>query len=265
MNTTEFDKYDYYKKSVQTPDVEAEFLTGTFKELRGYFPKKSREDFCGTFAVSCEITKLDPEVKALGVDFDEEPITYGKRTNLSTLSDSQKERVVIERSDVLEGPLPTSQLAFALNFSYFIFKERSVLKKYFQNVYDSLEGDGVFIMDCFGGSECYEANEEETEHEDEGFSYFWDQANYNPITNDAQFYIHFQRDGESKREKVFSYNWRLWSIPEIRDILSEVGFKTAKVYWEGTEEDSEEGDGIYSQTEQGEDCESWVSYIVASK
>ena len=45
-------------------------------------------------------------------------------------------------------------------------------------------------MDCVGGSECYEANEEETDHEDDGFSYFWDQDSYNPITNEAQFYIH---------------------------------------------------------------------------
>jgi hypothetical protein len=119
-------------------------------------------------------------------------------------------------------------------------------------------------MDCFGGSECYEANEEETDHEDDGFSYFWDQDSYNPITNEAQFYIHFQRDGETKREKVFSYDWRLWSIPELRDILTDVGFKKTTIYWEGTDENGE-GDGVYTPTEQGEDCESWVAYIIASK
>ena len=43
-------------------------------------------------------------------------------------------------------------------------------------------------MDIFGGSECYEANEEETEHDD--FSYFWDQDSYDPVTNEAMFYIH---------------------------------------------------------------------------
>lgn len=264
MNTSEFDKYHYYKHSVQTPDVEAEFLTKTFSKIRGYLPEKCREDFCGTFAVSCELVKLNPQITAFGVDFDTEPLSYGERENLSLLTKDQQKRVIIEKCDVLTGNLPQSQLVCALNFSYFIFKDRQILNNYFQKVYDSLDDDGVFIMDCFGGSECYEENEEETEHEDEGFSYFWDQASYNPINNHAQFYIHFQREGEEKREKVFSYDWRLWSIPEIREILHEVGFKDTQVYWEGTDEDGE-GDGVYTQTEQGEDCESWVAYIVGSK
>ena len=265
MSNTKFDKYDYYKRSVQTPDVEAEFLIKTFKELRGSAPTKCREDFCGTFAVSCEIAKLDSSIEAYGVDIDEEPIQYGKEKNLSLLNEEDKRRVHVSQGSVLDaGALPESNLAFALNFSYFSFKERRVLKSYYENVYQSLSSDGVFVMDCFGGSQCYEANEEETEHEEDGFSYFWDQENYDPITNEAQFYIHFQRDGEAKREKVFSYDWRMWSIPELRDILLEVGFKEVKVYWEGTDDDGE-GDGVYTETKQGEECESWVAYIVALK
>ena len=265
LNKTEFDKYDYYKRSVQTPDVEAEFLTKTFKELRGNAPAKCREDFCGTFAVSCEIAKLDSSVEAYGVDIDEEPIKYGEEKNLSLLNEEEKRRVHVSQGSVLDaGALPESNLAFALNFSYFSFKERRVLKSYYENVYQSLSSDGVFVMDCFGGSQCYEANEEETEHEEDGFSYFWDQESYNPITNEAQFYIHFQRDGEGKREKVFSYDWRMWSIPELRDLLLEAGFKDVKVYWEGTDDDGE-GDGVYTETKQGEECESWVAYIVALK
>ncbi len=264
MVTSDFDKYEYYKKSVQTPDVEAQFLVKTFKDIRGTDVKTCREDFCGTFAVSCELAKLDPQLNVYGVDFDNEPIIYGNETNLSLLSKNEKARVHISNGDVLESGLPKVELAFALNFSYFIFKERALLKQYFQNVYNSLENNGVFLMDCFGGSECYEANEEETDHEDDGFSYFWDQDSYNPITNEAQFYIHFQRDGETKREKVFSYDWRLWSIPELRDILTDVGFKKTTIYWEGTDENGE-GDGVYTPTEQGEDCESWVAYIIASK
>ena len=123
----------------------------------------------------------------------------------------------------------------SLNFSYFIFKERKVLKKYFQNVYDSLNEDGMYVLDIFGGSECQEANEQETEHDD--FSYSWDQDSFDPVTHHGQFYIHFQRNGEAKREKVFSYDWRMWTIPELRDLLEEVGFKTTSVYWEGTDDD----------------------------
>ena len=75
-------------------------------------------------------------------------------------------------------------------------------------------------------------NEEETEHD--GFSYFWDQDSYDALTNFGQFYIHFKRKGEKKREKVFSYDWRLWSIPELKECLLEAGFEKTVVYWEGT-------------------------------
>ena len=62
---------------------------------------------------------------------------------------------------------------------------------------------------------------------------------------------------------AFTYDWRLRSIPELKDILEEVGFKCT-VYWEGTDEDGE-GDGEFEPAEQGEDCESWVAYLVCQK
>ena len=102
---------------------------------------------------------------------------------------------------------------------------------------------------------------EETEHEDNNFSYFWDQENYDPITNHAMFHIHFRRHGEAKRKKVFSYDWRLWSIPELRDLLLEAGFSSVKVYWEGTDTEGE-GDGEFTEAKVGEECESWIAYIV---
>ena len=107
-----------------------------------------------------------------------------------------------------------------------------------------------------------EPNEHETEHDD--FSYFWDQDTYNPVTHEAMFYIHFKRRGEKKREKVFTYDWRLWGIAELKDILEEVGFSKSLVYWEGTDEDGD-GNGEFTVTEEGEDCESWVAYIVGIK
>ena len=73
------------------------------------------------------------------------------------------------------------------------------MKKYFRSAYQSLHPKGVFILDIFGGSACQEANEEETIHET--FSYFWDQDSFNPITHDAQFYIHFKPKGGPKKEK----------------------------------------------------------------
>ena len=260
----EFDKYYYYQASVQSPEAELDFISKTFNSLRGYEAESFREDFCGTFALCCEWVKSNNNRRAYGIDLDPEPLAYGKKEYFTKLSEDQKNRLSILEDNVMSNKLPLSQIACALNFSYFIFKKRTELKNYFQNAYSTLADDGILVLDCFGGSQCYEANEEETEHEDQDFSYFWDQDSFNPVNNHAQFYIHIKRKGEAKREKVFRYDWRMWSIAEIRDLLEEVGFKSTHVYWEGTDEDGE-GDGEYTRTEEGEECEAWVSYIVALK
>ena len=150
----------------------------------------------------------------------------------------------------------------ALNFSYFVFKQREELKKYFNNCFKSLKSDGLLILDCFGGSQCQESNEEQINYGD--FIYYWDQKNFDPISHHALFYIHYKKKGEKKRERVFTYDWRLWGIPEIEDLLKEVGFRKTHIYWEGTDKKGE-GNGVFTRKKKGEECESWVAYIVSEK
>ncbi|MCJ8277529.1 MAG: class I SAM-dependent methyltransferase [Bdellovibrionales bacterium] len=258
----DFDKYYYYHKSVQSADVDVKFFLDTYKEINDKKPTSFREDFCGTFSLSCEWAKLKDHHTSFGVDLDPEPIAYGKENYYPKLSEDQQKRVHIQENNVLAEDLPKTDIIAACNFSYFIFKERETLKKYFKNCLETLNEDGVFIMDIFGGSQCYEPNEEETEHD--GFSYFWDQDSYDPVTNEGMFFIHFKPKGQKKVKRAFTYDWRMWSIPEIKDILKEVGFKNVHVYWEGTDEDGE-GDGEFKRVTKGEDCESWVAYIVSEK
>ena len=56
----------------------------------------------------------------------------------------------------------------------------------------------------------------------------------------------------------------MWSIPELRELLAEVGFKKTHIYWEGTNRKGF-GNGIFTRTEKGEPCESWIAYVVAEK
>ena len=202
----DFDKYWYYNKSVQSADVDVLFFRDTYKELRNKKAKVFREDFCGTFKLSCEWAKLDSEHESIGIDLDPEPIAYGQDHYLPKLKENEAKRIEIHNANVLDKDLPGADVIAACNFSYFIFKERHLLKQYFSNVLNTLNSDGLFILDIFGGSQCYEPNEEETEHD--GFSYFWDQDSYDPVTNEGQFYIHFKVKGQKKLKKAFSYDWR---------------------------------------------------------
>lgn len=256
----EFDKYWYYHESVQSPETDVVFFDKIFKELKKRKAKTLREDFCGTHAISCEWVKLSKEKVAYGVDLDPEPISYGQEHYASQLSSEQLKRLHVSEGNVLEKALKKVDIGSASNFSYFIFKERALLKTYFANAYKSLNKDSIFILDCFGGPKCQESNEEETVHDH--WSYYWDQDSFDPITNYAQYYIHFKRKGEKKRTECFSYDWRMWSIPELKDILTEVGFKKVHIYWEGDDEEGD-GSGEFTRTEVGEECEAWVAYIVA--
>ncbi len=256
------DKYAYYQLAVQSPDVDAAFLDRVYKELRGKPARALREDFCAAFALCCEWTRIAEDKEAFALDLDPEPLAYGREHYLSKLPAPAQKRVHIVEADVLKAGLPEADIIAALNFSYFIFKERATLKTYFENCMKTLKKDGLLVLDCFGGPACMEPNEHETEYDT--FSYYWDQDTFDPLTNHAQFAIHFRLKGKKKVKNVFTYDWRLWGLPELHDLLMESGFQKVDFYWEGTDEDGE-GDGNYTRVEKGEICESYVAYLIASK
>lgn len=257
-----FDKYDLYSRAVQSPEEDVRFYLKTYKKIRNSkLPKILREDFCGAGAISCEWVKLNKDFKSCGLDLDREPMDYGREHYIPQLKKDQQERVALIKKDVLTTGLPAADIAVAVNFSYFFFKKREILKRYFQNVYSSLNNDGVFIVDIFGGTQCTDAIEDTTPHK--GFTYYWDQQSYDPVTHEAYFEIHFKYKAK-KYEGVFKYDWRMWSIPEIRELMLEVGFQDTKVYWEGTNSKGF-GNGIFKSVEKGEPCESWIAYIAGVK
>lgn len=255
-----FDKYVYYNRAVQSPDVDCEFVYDCYKELRGTRPYILREDFCGGFAVCCEWVKRHKKNRAIGIDLDPEPIEYGKTHYLPKLKLEQQWRVEIEQGSVLTANTSKADIVLALNFSYYLFKSRLMLRQYFTKARKALKKDGLFIIDCFGGKDAQEANEESNKFKD--FTYFWDQVHFDPMSNEALFHIHFKLKGEKKRrERVFTYDWRMWTIPELREVMMEAGFKRTHVYWEGTTK-SGEGDGDFKRVDRGEECDGWIAYVV---
>lgn len=256
-----FDKYDLYKKAVQSPEGDVVFLRDVYSELRRKKAKVLREDFCGTASLCAEWVKVDPKHQAFGVDLDPEPLEYGRTNYLSRLKAEQRNRVELLEKNVLSKDLPKADISVALNFSYFLFKTREQMKEFLVNTRDGLLPNGIAVFDLFGGSQCGDAIEDRTAHK--GFVYYWDQTGFDPVTNEAVFHIHF-KIGRKKIERVFTYDWRLWSIPELRDIMKEAGFSKTHIYWEGTARDGS-GNGVFTRVEKGEPCLSWICYIVAEK
>lgn len=257
-----YDKYDLYQKAVQSAETDVVFLRDVYKQLRKKSPRSMREDFCGTFSLSCEWVKLNPKHVGIGIDLDPEPLEYGLMKHYPKLRSNQQSRLTILRDNVLSPKLPPADIVSAMNFSYFIFKSRQSLRAYFKNALRTLKKDGIFIIDLFGGSLCQAEIEEKSKKS--GFTYYWHQKCFDPVSNFAKFAIHFKPDGQKKMVDQFTYDWRMWTIPELREMMTDVGFTKTHVYWEGTTR-SGGGDGKFKMVEVGESCQSWIAYIAAEK
>ena len=259
-------KYALYELSVQSPDFHAEWFVDIYKGIRGRYPRHMREDFCGTFKLSCEWVKRNKNNTALGVDLDPEPLAYGRRTHLRELSQEQQSRLTIVNDNVLSITAPKVDVVLACNFSFYIFKDRGTLVRYLRGCLRSLRKDGIAILDLAGGPGMIEPMRERKKlnsPETGRFTYSWHQKSFDPITHDAQYAIHFDFPDGKKMHDAFTYDWRLWTLPEVRDAMIEAGFSKAKVYWET--EHKGEGTGEYIASEHGDNAYAWVAYVVGLK
>ncbi len=259
------DIHKLYEKSVQNVEHEVEFLQGTFKEIRGRTAHLFREDFCGTASTSCQWVRQGSDSQAIGVDIDSSVLDWGRQNRVSRLSATDQARISLIEGDVMSAETPPVDVLAAFNFSYFIFDTREKLRAYFERAYAVLKDDGVFFVDLFGGPEAQQEQREKTKYK--RFTYIWHQAEFHPVTNYIRCHIHFRFKDGSKIKKAFTYEWRLWSAPEIREVLAEAGFSKSTLYWEGDDEDDEdgEGNGEFTAEEKGEADLAWIAYIVAEK
>ncbi len=256
------DIHDLYERSVQNVEHEVEFLQATFRDLRGRTAHLLREDFCGTASAACEWVKQGADFQAIGVDIEPTVLEWGRKNRIGKLPTADQPRVQLLESDVMTVETPPVDLLVAFNFSYFIFDTRDKMRAYFRKAYDATKDDGLFFVDMFGGPESQEETKEKTKHK--GFTYIWEQADFHPVTHFMRCHIHFKFPDGSKLKKAFTYEWRLWTAPEIRELLLEAGFSKATVYWEG-EDDDGEGNGEFVPDEKGEADYAWIAYVVAEK
>jgi SAM-dependent methyltransferase len=258
------DIHRLYERAVQDPKQECRFVRKTFRRLRGRPARILREDFCGTAAVCCQWVKHNPENIAIGVDLDPDVLDWAREHNLAALKPEQSARVRLVQEDVTARPTDEPvDVVLAMNFSYQVFKMRDRLREYFTSVHASLADDGVFFLDAFGGYEAYKEIREVTRHK--GFRYIWEHARYNPISGEILCHIHFRFPDGSRIRKAFTYDWRLWTLPELQEVLIEAGFARARVYWEEVDDESGEGTGRYLPADTGDADPGWVCYVVAEK
>ena len=257
------DKHELYELSVQNVEAECDFIDQVWKGRRGRLARHIREDFCGTAATTMAWIKRRPDNTAVGVDIDPKVLAWARSKMPERLTPDQQKRLTLKQGDVLETRTRQVESVLAMNFSYYLFKMREDLGRYFKRARASLVDDGMLILDVYGGSDAFVEMEEKRKLN--GFTYIWDQHSYNPITGDVVNYIHYRFPDGSEMRRAFRYDWRLWTLPELRELLGEAGFATVTVYWEGTDAETGEGNDEFRPTLKGDADPGWIAYIVAEK
>jgi len=239
------DKYDLYELCVQSPLREARFLGA----IHGKNPLILGEDFSGGGAIARQWVRLVPGGKAVAVDRDPEPLMRlrGHKGITSVCADVFH---ATHKADIIAD----------LNFSICEIHHRASLIDYFKHVRARLKRGGIFVADIYGGSDAYytgTVSKHYTGPHGERITYNWEQRRADPLTARVVNALHFRvqppkpaplntpRDAPSRRairfDDAFVYDWRLWSIAELREALLEAGFKATDVFSrfaDGTDSDA---------------------------
>jgi SAM-dependent methyltransferase len=255
------DRFDLYQQSIQGPEI-VQFLDRRFRILTGRAPRVFREDFCGTAFNCCEFVRLHPENRAIGVDLDESALRWCLLKNYPRLTDKQLQSITLLQGDVLTISTSKVDLVAALNFSYSVFKTRPFLLTYLKNVRKSLKKEGVLMLDVNGGPDVLSGDTYRKKTKE--FVYICEGDPVDAITHDAKVRIHFQFPDKSVLRNAFVYDWRLWTLPELIELLEEAGFRNVHVLWQrNVKTNSPTGVFRRASSAGGVFYRMWVAYVAA--
>lgn len=265
------DLHHLYECAVQSTEADLDFAEKTYKRRYGRKFTVLREDFCGTASLACTWVLRDEANRAVGVDLDGPTLQWGREHNVVALGEAE-DRLELVQDDVRSVTRRRAEVTMALNFSYWIFKERAKLLEYFRAVRRGLMDDGMFVLDLFGGTEAMMASDESRKIEKSvtfdgtrvpAFQYEWEQARYDPVTGDFLCRIHFKlRDG-TRLNKAFTYDWRFWTLPELRELLFDAGFSEIDAFTDDWDDFLEDSNGVYKRRKTFDNEGVWVGYLVA--
>ncbi len=267
-----FDRHHHYEAAVQGVEYDLDFIERVHRLRHGRPPVRIREDFCGTAALAVAWALRRRRNLAWGVDLDREVLEWAAEHRLARVPDHVRERVRLARRDVRRPRGPRVEVVVALNFSYWVFKRRADLLRYFESVRRSLAPGGLLVMNAFGGTEAMgplvetsriPAQQTVDGERLQGFTYVWEHESFNPVNHDFRCAIHFRLKNGRTMRRQFVYDWRFWTLAELNDVLLEAGFRGMDVYVEGWDERRHRPNGRHTLKREFETREGWLAYLVA--
>lgn len=189
-------------------------------------PRVLREDFSGAGALARHWASRSPAHRAVAVDSDPRALR-GVASSPRTTPRPLDVRAARDRADIIA----------ATNFPVGYFHSRPDLVDYLRRVRARLKPWGLYLCDTYGGRDAFtplKLTARLRGPAGETIEHTWEQRSADPITARVVDALHFRVSVPRRRPIVlrdaFVYNWRLWSIPELRDALAEAGFRAVEVY-----------------------------------
>jgi hypothetical protein len=233
----------------------ARFLAG----VHGKSPLVLAEHFSGSGALARAWPGTVPNGSSIAIDFD--------RTPLRKLARAKGVRAVC--MDVRKSTHRADVIA-ATNFPIGYFHTRADLVEYLKHVRSLLNASGVFVCDLYGGSDAYTTGlTRKSLRAPDGtrVTYTWEQRSADPATARVTNALHFKLPARGTRKAreikdAFVYDWRLWSIPELRDAAAEAGLTDMQIYNRLADAIDSDGNVYVRPIESGADLDDpWVAYV----
>ncbi len=250
--------FEIYQRAVQSPEADVALLQHIYTHSRGVSGYRLREDFCGTGLTLSHWIAQGKGFTGEGYDIDPAPVEWGLKNNFAgvgTVASSSTLQVADARSWSQISP----DIRCAFNFSYWVFREQRQLLDYFSGVCADLADGGVFVIDVTGGIDCL--SEEPYESDADGFTCVWQQSNFSPVDHSADLTLRFRFDDGSELDPPYRYRWRVWSIPELNQLLTQAGFSSTEIWWQN----DDAMDVGFEITSKGRNDACWVACIAALK
>ena len=223
------DRHRLYERAVQDAPFEADLVESILRR-HGRPARQVREDFSGTALFAAEWVRRGPDRTAIAVDVDPAVHRWARRHRLPALGEAAA-RLRLATGDVRASPGRGLDAVVAMNFSYSVFRTRAELGGYLRGARAALAPGGVVVLDAFGGHRAQKVLVERRRIRG-GVTYVWEQEAFDPITHRIRCAIHFEGPGRRRLRRAFTYDWRLWSLPELTELLAEAGFEGIEVLWD---------------------------------
>lgn len=229
------------------------------------------EDFSGSAAFAHAWCSSGPKRSALAIDMDPEAHADGKahaRLKRLTADLARLPRTI---------PSPSkADVVYAGNFATCELHAREALVAYLSRARQRLTPGGVFVCDLYAGPGAWRTGDTRVVHPPlpelptYRVAYTWRQREADLVNGLVSNAIDFEivnARGVAVHELVnaFTYHWRLWSIPELRDAMAQAGFGEVDVYPDSPEAVDADGVAYLNPMDFLETKSSTVVYVCARR